>query len=140
MSHACPECGFKGKRVPLETVQALATRPLEAEASYELCLNPSCDLVYFKPEGARLFKSDLKVKVWFKEPDDPDCPVCYCSPLTRRQIRSAVSRGAQTIEEVRQLTGALRTGFCRTENPTGMCCHRALEQEIARLSAAYPSP
>ena len=140
MSHPCPKCGLEGKRVPEETVRALASRQVEAEALYGLCLNPSCDVVYYTPEGACLFKSDVKVKVWFKEPGDPDCPVCYCSSLTRRQIRSAVSHGAQTIEEVRQLTGTLRTGACRTENPTGACCHRALEQEIASISAAYPSP
>lgn len=100
------------------------------DRDYYLCPTPTCEVVYFAPATGQVFaKGDLRVRVWFKETEEP-LPICYCSNLTKQQIVQAVRTGHKTIDAVRQATGALITGRCLTENPTGRCCHKVFQQTI----------
>ena len=106
------------------------------DQDHYLCPTPACEVVYFSPATGQVFaKGDLRVRVWFKETEEP-LPICYCSNLTRQEIVRAVRAGHTTIEAVRRATGALSTGRCLTENPTGRCCHRVFQQIIDETAGA----
>ncbi len=131
----CPTCGLKGKKVKYKTVKSIVRKEVKKSDSYQICLNSNCEIVYFNnSESISYNLSDLKVKVWFKDVADENVPICYCSNLTRKEIKEAVVKGYTTISEIRNYTGKNITGNCLTENPTGQCCHRALNKEISKYS------
>lgn len=51
-----------------------------------------------------------------------DETVCWCSGVSKRRILEAVSRGAETLDDVRRMTGACTVGRCRERSPRGRCC------------------
>lgn len=131
----CPICGLEGKKVKIKTVKSLVKKDVRESDSYQICLNSKCEIVYFNNHKSIYYSlSDLNVKVWFKDVSDKNVPICYCSNLTRKEIREAVSKGYTTITEIRNYTGKNITGNCLTENPTGRCCHQALNKEIEKYS------
>jgi len=137
----CPKCGTQGKKVNLKTVKSLVKTGVKDSDSYRICLNSDCEVVYFNnPESIPYSTSDLKVQVWFKDLDDDSVPVCYCSNLTRGEIKEALVKGYTTVAEIRKYTGKNITGKCLTENPTGKCCHQAFAEEIARYSGKDNGP
>lgn len=131
----CPTCGLEGKKVKFKTVKNLVKKEVKKNDSYQICLNSNCKIVYYNnPESILYDLSDLKVKVWFKDVADENVPICYCSNITRKEIKEAVVKGYTTISEIRNYTGKNVTGNCLTENPTGDCCHRAMDKEISKYS------
>ncbi len=144
---ACPACGRRGQGVPAETVRNLVRAEAwdrlprgEAPSEWWLCPSPSCAVVYFRRangsggEAESVFsRSDVRVPVWFKDPGS-DVPLCYCAGLTRAEVKEAVAKGCRTIGEIRETTGKTRQGHCRTENPSGRCCHPVL-QEVVQSTA-----
>jgi bacterioferritin-associated ferredoxin len=131
----CPIYGLEGKKVKFKTVKSLVKKEVKKSDSYQICLNSKCEVVYFNnPESIYYTLSDLTVKVWFKDIFDENVPICYCSNLTRKEIKEAVVKGYMSITEIRNFTGKYITGNCLTENPTGRCCHRALNEEISKYS------
>lgn len=137
---ACPKCGQLGERVRNATVSSMVAGEEVGDQDYYLCPNSACAVVYFQPGSAKVFrKSDVRVRVWFKETQEP-LPICYCSNLTRQQIIEAVKVGNTTIEAVRKATGANTTGKCLTENPTGRCCHQVFQALIDRACQRSGNP
>lgn len=127
-TEVCPECGHPGERIHNATVKSMVAGQDVGDHDYSLCPNPACEVVYFRQ--AHVFrKGDVRVRVWFKETEEP-LPICYCSNLTRHEIVEAVKAGNTTIEAVRKATGAMTTGKCLTENPTGRCCHKVFQEII----------
>lgn len=129
----CPECQQEGTRVKLITVKNL----VEGEVSggdYSACLSPACGVAYFSSD-TKYMLSELNSQVWYKDQSDENSPICYCSNLTRSEIKEAVAEGCETIAEIRKKTGKTLTGNCLTENPLGRCCHKAIEKEIERFEA-----
>ena len=53
--------------------------------------------------------------------------VCYCSHVTKRDIEQAVDRGASSVEEVIEMTGAMKNSNCKVNNPKGRCCRKDIE-------------
>ncbi|MGL1892322.1 MAG: (2Fe-2S)-binding protein [Spirochaetaceae bacterium] len=53
-----------------------------------------------------------------------DDQVCYCSNITRVEIKEAVTHGANNISEVRSYLKKNITGNCKTTHPLGICCHK----------------
>lgn len=50
--------------------------------------------------------------------------VCYCSKVTEADIAEAMQKnGANTVEEVIQVTGAMKNCNCKVNNPKGTCCY-----------------
>lgn len=50
--------------------------------------------------------------------------VCYCNQVTEENIQKALESGqAQTIEEVIEITGAMKNSNCAVNNPKGTCCY-----------------
>lgn len=49
--------------------------------------------------------------------------VCYCNHVTENDIKDAILKGAKTVQEVIQATGAMKNSNCAVNNPKGTCCH-----------------
>lgn len=131
---ACPVCGTPGLKVKHVTVKALVTGEKASkvkEVNYFLCPNKKCEIVYFSPDNKTYFlKTDLRVSVWLKD-DGLDVPLCYCQGVTRKDILEALASGCPVdVKAVMECTGAGQGGNCLYQNPTGRCCHSALEEFI----------
>lgn len=116
----CPVCNKPGKKVKPETIKNLLKKDRISGLleEYSLCLSKDCNVVYF---GQQVFyKSDVKVKVWFKE-NDPTIPVCYCKNVSEEDIlEHIVVRGCcSDIKDIQNHTGANTGKECLTENPAG---------------------
>ncbi len=129
----CPVCGTKGRPVSTRTVKSLVrdhTR-VSADRAYWLCRAPGCDVVYFS-DSVSFYKSDIKVRVGFKEQQDP-IPLCYCFDYTRADLSSDVAlRGETDIPD--RVKAEVERGFCACDvkNPSGACC-------LGDLTRAIPS-
>jgi len=45
--------------------------------------------------------------------------VCFCSQVTVGTIRQAMAEGAQTLDDIRRMTGACTLGRCKELSPRG---------------------
>jgi bacterioferritin-associated ferredoxin len=52
--------------------------------------------------------------------------VCYCKSITRKEIMEAALKGAVTLSQIRETTGACTGNQCKELNPDGICCSRAI--------------
>lgn len=123
---ACPECGVPGIPVP-ELCRCVHTAEV-LEGEWAVCPNPGCRISCFR-SGEKRDLDFFLVPLWFKDRGD-GVPVCYCSLLTRGEVRAAVASGCRTAVDVRRMTGKNRTGHCRTDNPLGCCCEELLQFTI----------
>lgn len=134
----CPICGVKGKPVSTLTVKSLVRdhKRVAADASYWLCRVPTCDVVYFSL-AVTFHKSDLKVRVGFKEQEDP-IPLCYCFDYSRADIsREMGLRGETDIPK--KVKAEIQRGFCACEvkNPSGACCLGDIGQAIQQIKSHH---
>ena len=60
--------------------------------------------------------------------------VCYCNHVTEQDIIDAMDNGADTIEKVIEVTGAMKNSNCKVNNPKGTCCHRDIMDVINKNS------
>jgi NAD(P)H-nitrite reductase large subunit len=58
--------------------------------------------------------------------------ICWCSRVSKQTILQAIHDGAQSLDDIRRLTGACTLGRCKELSPRGRCCSR----EIIRLLEA----
>lgn len=49
--------------------------------------------------------------------------VCYCNHVKEQDIVDAMARGADMVEKVIQMTGAMKNSNCAVNNPKGTCCY-----------------
>jgi len=72
----------------------------------------------------------VKVPLCFKKDANPKY-ACYCSRVTEEEIiKAVVEYGANTMEEVINLTGAMSNSDCQKKNPLGKCCHKIVQDAI----------
>ncbi len=121
----CPSCHRPGKPVARKTVEALVQPELRdglKGKAYCFCETPTCPLVYYSDDGARVLKQQLRVRVGLKETDDP-IPLCYCYGITERMIRDEIKQIGRSMASAR-IRAEVRAGNCRceVENPSGRCC------------------
>ncbi len=45
--------------------------------------------------------------------------VCYCSNVTKGEIVDALDKGARTLADIQEMTGACTIGNCKEKNPSG---------------------
>jgi len=126
---SCPNCNVPGLLVPNSAV-SYQTNEDVLDSDWYACLNKDCAVAYFEKEV--VFDVSMIVeKLWYKDSDD-DVYICYCSKLSRGDIREAVQSGARTIDEVQEYTGKNRTGHCEKENPVGGCCREVFLFEVRK--------
>jgi len=55
--------------------------------------------------------------------------VCYCNKVTENDIRTAIEdKGANSVDEVIKMTGAMVNSNCKVNNPKGTCCYPDIVQ------------
>lgn len=57
-------------------------------------------------------------------------PICYCMQVTKKEIIIAISKGARSLDDIRQMTGACTGNKCHTTNPSGRCCGEDIQAMI----------
>jgi len=48
--------------------------------------------------------------------------ICYCKNIREAEIRSAMDKGAKSLQDIKETTGACTGSDCKTLNPIGKCC------------------
>lgn len=121
----CPECKQKGKIVQIQTVKALLSVSLRLiqETDYYFCRTRLCPIVYYSADNKSSFTtSQLRERVYQKEPSADDVFVCYCFRHTVAAIRHA--EPASRAEIVNDIMTGIQTNQCACplRNPQGSCC------------------
>ncbi len=121
----CPECGQKGKIVQGQTVKALLSVSLRLleDTEYYFCRTPSCPLVYYSLDGKSTFTtSQVRERVYQKEPNAGDVFVCYCFRHTVAEILHASPE--ERLALVHDINAGIQANQCACDlrNPQGSCC------------------
>lgn len=133
----CPICGEKGKPVQGQTVKALLSvslRQVRNDGDYLFCRTATCPVVYFSPDGEQTFTTkEIRERVYQKEPDTGDVPVCYCFKHTIGEIRAASPETRRTILD--DINAGIQADQCACDlrNPQGSCCLGNVRELIKRL-------
>lgn len=78
------------------------------------------------------YKKDMLIPIWFKKDADPKY-ICYCNQVTENQIIDAVlNNGAENIQDIIKLTGAMKKANCEVNNPLGKCCSPFIQSTIEK--------
>ncbi|MDN5325801.1 MAG: hypothetical protein PWP41_497 [Moorella sp. (in: firmicutes)] len=119
----CPECGTSGKRVASLTIASLLNTEVRENLTatrYNLCLSPSCQVVYYGDDGSLFTKDQVRVPVWFKEQAPPRI-ICYCKNVTDSEILEHIvtRQCCNSLQDIREHTRANTGHECLTKNPAG---------------------
>ncbi len=119
----CATCQQAGKRVEGQTVKALLAVSLRTvhAAEYCFCRTATCPVVYFAVDGSHTVTRDhVRERVYQKEPEAEDVPVCYCFRHTVGEVRTA----PDPATVVADITTGIQAGQCACDlrNPQGSCC------------------
>ncbi len=142
---ACPACGTAGKPVQGQTVKALLAVTLRTvrDVDYLFCRTQTCPVVYFSPDGEQSFSdSQIRERVFQKQPESDDVYVCYCFRHTVGDIRTAAP--AQRAALIDDINTGIQAGQCACDlrNPQGSCCLgnvRGLVKQLAQATAVAAS-
>jgi bacterioferritin-associated ferredoxin len=131
----CPNCGFPAILVNDKAVKFnlndIAKEKFEPNLKWSICNNPHCNCSYFSKK--QVFTLNNLIKPLFFKDDRDNVPICYCSDLTRGEIKNAVKHGMKTIDEVQNFTQKNITGFCEERNPLGKCCRNVFLKTIKEI-------
>jgi hypothetical protein len=131
----CPGCGQEGKPVQGQTVKAMLAVSLSnlVGNDYLFCRTASCNVVYFSKDGYQIFsKSQIRERVYQKEPQSGDVFVCYCFRHTVGEISNAAPKTLKEI--IIEINAGVQAGQCACDlrNPQGSCClgniHKLIRQ------------
>ena len=131
----CPHCHQKGKAIQGQTVKALVIISLRnlTEAQYHFCHTPSCPVVYYTAAGDMITTQQLRERVYQKEPDADDVPICYCFRHTAGEVRNATPEARAAI--VHDNNAGIRANQCACDlrNPQGSCCLGNVRELIKKV-------
>lgn len=48
--------------------------------------------------------------------------ICYCKHVSKSEIETAILKGAKTLKDIQEATGAGTGKRCKELNPKGRCC------------------
>ena len=139
----CPTNGAKGHEVPMTAVASLVRWEVEAarlvDPKYFLCPDPSCETVYYGSGGAVIGKSELRVRVGFKESEGP-ITWCYCFDVTEEKIRQEILNTGECASKD-HIVAEVKKGrcACHVKNPTGGCCLGDITKAIKQAKALNTS-
>ena len=121
----CPTCNQKGLPVQGQTVKSLLSVSLRKvlDKDYFFCPTSTCPIVYFSDDGKSFFTtSDIRERVYQKEPFSKDVLICYCFKYTASEIRQADPDIRQSI--LNEIKAGIKASQCACDlrNPQGSCC------------------
>jgi hypothetical protein len=129
----CPKCSLPAVTVNVEAVKYNVVESLQSSINlknqWSICVNPVCDRSYFS-NTRELSTTDLNVSLFFKDKSE-NVPICYCSSLTRGEIKVAIKNGCKSIDDVQNYTKKDITGMCEERNPLGKCCRNIFLRTIS---------
>lgn len=139
----CVRCGAKSHAVEELTVKALLTETALQRfesGAHCFCANPACDVVYVDLAGRTFTTSDVRVRVWQKEPPGRRT-ICYCFGENESDIRrDLVATGTSAaVKRVRGHIAAQRCA-CEVRNPRGTCCLGDVIGAVERARLEIPDP
>jgi hypothetical protein len=91
--------------------------------SYFFCRTRGCPVVYFNQDGRITFlTADLRERVYQKEPDSTDVPICYCFRHTVGELVNAPREERESI--LASIDAGIKAEECACDlrNPQGSCC------------------
>ena len=140
-SAKCPKCGAGGQSVRTVTLKHMVKPEcleVVTKPGFLFCRSPKCDLVYFHPDGDRLTKADVRIRVGLKEAEDP-VPICYCFGFTETMAREEIElSGKCTIPERIAAEMKAERCACEVRNPQGSCCFSNVTALVKKLLALQP--
>src|SRR5215510_5175836 len=139
---SCTECGTAGRPVESVTVKSMLTTAALARYehhAYRFCPDERCPVVYFGDDGTVFKTSDVRERVWQKEPPGRRT-VCYCFGENEADIAAEIERRGRSdaVQRVRTHIAAGRCA-CEIRNPQGACCLGDVTAAVERLNPARAS-
>jgi hypothetical protein len=120
----CPVCGERGKPTEGHTVKSLLSVSLRAiqPVAYYFCRTRTCPVVYFSQAGQMFTTGQVRERVYQKEPDAENVPVCYC--FDHRAATLSAAPAAERDRIVAEINAGIQAGQCACDlrNPQGSCC------------------
>src|SRR5206468_2559210 len=115
------------------------TGTCSATHAYRFCPDPRCAVVYFGEDGTIFTTSDLRERVWQKEPPGHRT-VCYCFGENEADIAAELDQRGQSdaVQRVRDHIAAGRCA-CEIRNPRGACCLGDVTAAVEHLRPARVS-
>lgn len=134
----CPDCGVPAikvnRKAVINNLNVSEKNINDKSLKWNICVNPTCDSTYFSEKYA-FTVADIPNPLYFKN-DSDDAMICYCSELTRGEIKNAVRKGCKTIRDVHNFTRKKKTGHCDERNSLGKCCRhvflKTLKDELKK--------
>jgi hypothetical protein len=107
--------------------------------AYRFCPDERCSVVYFGEDGTIFTTSDVRERVWQKEPPGRRT-VCYCFGENEADIAVEIERRGHcdAVQRVRTHIAAGRCA-CDVRNPRGACCLGDVVAAVVRLTSAKAS-
>ena len=138
---SCPECEQTGKHIEGQTIKSMLSVSLREvlDADYLFCQTETCSVVYFSSDGTKTFtKSQVREKVYQKEPNAENVNVCYCFKHTVGEVANSSPENQDAI--VKNINTGIKAGQCACDlrNPQGSCCLGNVRRiiKIAKVPAA----
>lgn len=136
----CPICGSASIVVPGITVASLSNMKdnIDVNKEYHICINRTCDVVYFDNDSNTILKTDIKVPIWFKE-NFKKYIVCYCENITLEDVFEAVAALINDKHDIitkKDIYDYYHKNHnhgdfdCLINNPIGKSCDRLMENAI----------
>ncbi len=129
----CPQCGARGRKVGLVTLQSLvADRDFQLNG-WRFCRTLACPVAYFHDREAVVEVAAVQVEILQKS-REPDRPVCYCFDHAAADILADSDGVIAADIKVRCRRGEDQ---CSATNPQGSCCLGNV-LELRRLAGNLP--
>ena len=121
----CPQCEGVGKPVSILTVKSMLAVSLRSLSGrdYLFCPSEKCSVVYFTADHSEAYGlSDVRERVYQKEPEADNVSICYCFRHTVGEVRAARDEARQLL--LQDIRDGIQRGQCACDvrNPQGSCC------------------
>ncbi len=64
--------------------------------------------------------------------------ICYCNNVTKVEIEAAIFKGARTLKDIQEVTGACTGNQCKEKNPKGRCCSVEINALLNKMGKDQP--
>lgn len=106
--------------------------PSDAVGSQEFI---DSEFIRVRDEIRKEFYDFYQDEILLKDIDNrsDDAIVCHCANITLGEVRELVRTEHTSIESIREILNKKAQGMCKTQSPSGVCCHTRFNQVIQLL-------
>lgn len=133
----CPISQTKGLKVRKVTLRGHVFEKywdIISDENYFFCPHKTCPIIYFNNEENHYFtQASVKSRSNYKEGPEPR-PACYCLNVLEHRILDeiVVKKCCDSLQDIKEYTGARTGKFCHITNPSGRCCGPIVNEIIAK--------